>query len=494
MLRRNILANYAGQAVVGVLSIAFIPQYVQLLGIKAYGLVGVFAILQTVMAVFDLGMTPALNREMARYSAGAIDGQLLRDLLRSLESIYAAFSLLVLGGFWLLVPWLSGDWFAQSGIPAATVTNALNLMAVVVVLRAWELIYRGAIQGMQRQVWLNVAQSGLAALRWMGALGVLIWVSPTIEAFFIWQGLVSLLTLLLLAFKTYRHLPATARSGHFSLPALQSIWKFTSSLALVMLVTLFITQADKVMLTKWLPLEVFGYYTLAAALSNLLPLIVYPMNNAVYPRLSEQVADGNEKDAAATYLKASQWLNVLQVPPAIMLALFAEAALLVWTGDPVLSAQAAPILRLLVIGNMFNGFVTLPLVLQYSHGWTRLNLTIFVGAIFLYLPPLFFALQAWGALGAAGGWMVFNFGYVCTSVLVMHRRLLPDMRWPWIRDAILSPLLPVLVVGGLSAWLLPAGLEKIATAAWLGASGLLALLAAAWGAPATRGFIRQRWR
>ena len=69
-LRRNVLANYAGQAWTGVMGIAFIPIYIRILGIEAYGLIGIFAILQGAMALLDTGMTSTFNREMARYSAG----------------------------------------------------------------------------------------------------------------------------------------------------------------------------------------------------------------------------------------------------------------------------------------------------------------------------------------------------------------------------------------------------------------------------------------
>ena len=63
----------------------FIPLYIKYLGIEAYGLIGIFALLQAWLALLDMGMTPTLSREMARFTGGAHDAQSIRDLLHVSE-------------------------------------------------------------------------------------------------------------------------------------------------------------------------------------------------------------------------------------------------------------------------------------------------------------------------------------------------------------------------------------------------------------------------
>ncbi len=41
--RNNVLANLAGRSCTAVLSLLFVPVYLRLLGVEAYGLVGLFA-------------------------------------------------------------------------------------------------------------------------------------------------------------------------------------------------------------------------------------------------------------------------------------------------------------------------------------------------------------------------------------------------------------------------------------------------------------------
>ena len=79
-VRRNIVANYVGQAIASLLALALVPVYIGYLGIEAYAIVGLFAVIQAWMVLLDLGMTPTLGREMARFSAGTVDRQTIHDL------------------------------------------------------------------------------------------------------------------------------------------------------------------------------------------------------------------------------------------------------------------------------------------------------------------------------------------------------------------------------------------------------------------------------
>ena len=79
-VKRNIIANYAGSAVTTLLSVALVPVYIRYLGIEAYALIGLFAVIQAWLTLLDFGMTPTLGREMARFGAGAVSAQGIRDL------------------------------------------------------------------------------------------------------------------------------------------------------------------------------------------------------------------------------------------------------------------------------------------------------------------------------------------------------------------------------------------------------------------------------
>ena len=176
-IKRNIIANYLGQALTGFMALAFLPLYIEYLGMEAYGLIGFFVVMQGLLMLLDIGMTPTLNREMARFTAGAYSPQRIRELLRSLELICCGVAVVVMVGMWSVSRYLATDWLKTESLSIDTITHALIVMAFVVGMRLCEGIYRGSLYGLEQQVWYNTAYTLPTVLRYGGALAILEWVS-----------------------------------------------------------------------------------------------------------------------------------------------------------------------------------------------------------------------------------------------------------------------------------------------------------------------------
>ena len=86
-LKRNVIANYLGAGWNALMALAFVPLYIRYLGIEAYGLLGIYAILQAWLSLLDMGMTPSLSREMAGLNVDGARVQRARDLLRSVDAL-----------------------------------------------------------------------------------------------------------------------------------------------------------------------------------------------------------------------------------------------------------------------------------------------------------------------------------------------------------------------------------------------------------------------
>lgn len=422
------------------MGLAFIPLYIHYLGIAAWGLVGFMSMLQAWLTLLDMGLTPTLNREMARFKAGAHGAQSIRDLLRSLEMIYGVVAVVLVGIVWLSAPWVSVKWLSTTQLSATSMAQAISIMGFVLATRMVEQVYRGAIQGLQRQVWLNVAQSVLATLRWAGVIAVLVWVSPSIEAFFLWQGLVSALSVAVLARQTYHILPPSERFARFDMAAIVRIRGFAGGMAATTFLALLLTQVDKLMLSKLVTLEEFGYYALAASVAAALYFLATPIVTAVLPHLTELVAKSEQVALIDTYHKSSQTLAAAMIPGALVMAAFAEPLLYVWTGNVSLSHQAAPLLSLLALGTLCNGFMHVPYMIQLAHGWTSFAVRMNIVAVGFIVPAILWAVPHFGAIGAAWVWLILNIGYVFIGMHFMHRRLLLGEKWRWYRDAILKPM------------------------------------------------------
>ncbi|MEW6427167.1 MAG: oligosaccharide flippase family protein [Thermodesulfobacteriota bacterium] len=441
-LRNNVVANFFGQGWTAFMGLAFIPVYIHFLGVEAWGLVGFMTMMQAWLTLLDLGLTPTLGREMARFGAGVHTAQSIRNLLRSLEVLYVGVAVTVACLAWIAAPWVAAHWLSAAKLSTDSVARAVGVMGLVLAARMVEQVYRGAIQGLQLQVWLNGAQSILSSLRWGGAAGVLALVSsPGIGLFFAWQGGISLLTVMILARKTYLLLPPGERPGHFELAALVRIRRFASGIAMTTLLALLLTQVDKLLLSKLVSLEEFGHYTLAASVAGALYFLAAPVTAAVSPRLTELVATAEERNLVSTYHSASQWLALMLVPSGLFLAGFAQPLLWVWTGNDELAYRTAPLLTLLALGTLCNGLLHVPYTTQLAYGWTGLAVRVNVVAVGIIIPAILSIVPFLGAIGAAWIWLFLNIGYLLFAIHLMHRRLLAGEKWNWYRNAVCSPLL-----------------------------------------------------
>ena len=100
-IKKNIFANYLGQGYSTVVGFAVIPFYIAKLGIEAYGLIGLYTLVRSWIALLDLGMKPAVARSFASArSSDRSSAEQARDTLFTLISIASLFAL----GFALLDP------------------------------------------------------------------------------------------------------------------------------------------------------------------------------------------------------------------------------------------------------------------------------------------------------------------------------------------------------------------------------------------------------
>lgn len=487
-VKRNVIANYLGQGCAAIMGLAFIPLYIHYLGMEAYGLIGLFAVMQAWLPLLDAGMTPTLNREMARFNAGVRDSQSTHDLLRSLELVCLGLAAVIALGVYGVSGYLASHWLNAGNISPETIARAISIMGLVMAMRFCESIYAGSLIGLQKQVPYNSALAILATVRHGGAVAVLAWYSATIEAFFVWHAVMSLMAVTVLRVSVRRSLPKAPAQARFSGTAVAGICRFAGSMMGITLLGLLLTQTDKILLSRLLPLETFGYYALAAAVPGAIYLLITPITQALYPRMVELSSAQNDAALVALYHRAAQLVTVLTAPAAAMLFFFPGGVIFTWSGDPRVAENTAPILSLLALGTFLNGLMLMPYHFRLAHGWTGLTLQINTVAVLLLVPAILWFVPRYGAISAAWIWVVLNVGYVLIPIQIMHRRLIPREKWRWYLADVCLPAGGAGSVVLLSTLVGPARLQnRTEWLLFLLSTGLAALVVAAALADRIRG-------
>jgi O-antigen/teichoic acid export membrane protein len=485
-LKKNVAANYTGQICQIVTNIAFVPLYVKFLGVEAYGLIGIYAMLQTWLTLADGGIKPALGREMARFTAGAHNGQSIRNLLRSVEVFGAAIAAGAALCIWGASGWLAHNWVSPKTLSVATVQGAFSAMGVIVAFRFFEDIYLSSLAGLQLQVIQNTVSGAVAIVRALGAVAVLAWISPTIEAFFLWQGLMSAISTTLLAASVYRALPAGHSRARFSWSSLSAVKSFAAGMLMITILSLLLTQVDKILLSRLLTLEAFGYYALAGVVANGLNSLTNPIMGAFYPRFTQLAAVGDAQVLGSVYHQGTQLISVLTGSATVVLVVLGNQVLRVWTGDEIIAVNVAPIMAVLALGTLFNTLMWAPYHLQLAHGWTSLTIKSNAVAVCLLVPAIMWTVPRYGAIGAARLWVSLNAAYLLLIVPLVHRRLLQAEKWRWYREDVLIPLSAAAVTALACRWAIPEQPGRLSEMLVLAIVSALALSSAAFAAPAVR--------
>lgn len=442
---KNMVANYVGQCWAAVASIAFIPIYIHQLGIESYALIGIFSILQAWLALLDLGLSPTLGREMARFTGSALSPRDIRNLLRTVEAIclvIAVTAALAIAG---AAPFIASHWL-KTDLPPTIVIDALAIMGIVVALRFCEAIYRSALCGLERQLWYNAANVVLVTLRFGGAALVLCFISPTIQAFFWWQLAVSILALGVLGIKLYTILPRIDGPAGFSATALREVRGFAGGMLGINLVALILTQSDKVVLSKALPLVTFGYYALAATMCSVIVAAVAPISQAIFPALTRHNTVGDVQAFDRTYHFAAQLVSVAGLTIASPLIFFPHEVIMVWSENRQLADNAAPLLRILAVGGLLNALMQTPYFATLALGKTGFAFAMNLVAIVIFVPTMVIAVPHGGAIAAACVWALLNLLTLTIGAPILHRRILPGKLVPWALNDVLAPIAVVSVV------------------------------------------------
>lgn len=489
VLKRNIIANYVGAVWNALMNVAFVSAYIRYLGASGYGLIGVFMLLIALMTLLDLGMAPTISREMARLQVTPDGGPSARWLLRGAEVVVVCLALAVGILLFAASGWLVDHWLNARGLPREQVVFALRVMALLVALRLGENVYRSTLIGLQRQVLLNAVLALTATLRNVGAYLVLAWYAPTVQAFFEWQLLAGMVTVAAFAAAAYACLPSSGREP-FTFAPLRAAWRFAAGAMTVACLAVLLGNLDKVLLSRLLPLDAFGYYALAVVVAQVPLGFVTPIAQAFYPKFTQLWASG-DATLAASYHLGSQLVAALLGSATAFLVILGRPVLTLWLHDTHMVDRVEVLVAILSVGSMCNGLMTLPYFLQLAAGWTRLTITMNAFALCIIAPALWLLVPRFGPLAAAWCWLGLNAGYVVVAVPLMHRRLLHGQMARWYLQDIFPPMASACIVA--VAWRsvlpMPTGLVGWL---WLGAAGATLLAAAVIASPRLRTLVRQR--
>ena len=450
---KNLLANYSGQCWTAICNLLIIPIYIRLLGLEQYGLISIFLVFQACLPLLDLGLSQTLTRQISTLTPSTTP--IIRHIFRTIEiSVYLlslAIFLLSIAASGPLSATLSSN---SNGFDASFLAYVISLMGLTLSFKLVESLYRSVLVGSRQHVLLNSIQVMRTTAATFGSLLAFQFFGASIFTYLVWQILISIVTLSILAIFAYSFLKLTSSPASFRPLLLLRLKDYTVGMILITLLSLVFTQFDKLVLVRLLSLSEFASYSIAFTLASSITLLVSPITVSYFPAFCNFLVSKSKPALRSAFHISSQLVSVISSSLAVSVAIYAYPILRYWTNDIYLASSAAPVLQVLSIATLFNTLLAIPYQLQLAYGWTSLGIRINLAMLLFFVPSTIFFASIFGSIGAAFSMLVLNIAILFCSCLYMFSKILKSELRFWVFNDLLAPLLTALLAALTLHWFL----------------------------------------
>ncbi|MGJ7031899.1 oligosaccharide flippase family protein [Niabella hirudinis] len=430
---------FASRMVSALLGIILLPIYIRYLGSESYGLVAFYATLAGTLTVLVNGLGSATAREISILHATGAGGRKMTSLLFSSEILHwliaLVFGVLILAFSNLI----SVHWLNARNISPSTLKYSIMLMGILFTLQVPASVYEGSLNGVHRQGESAVINLLFAIVKSVGVIFILKFIKADIITYFLWQVIIASLLTLSLRIFAYRYINASKVKKFFSIGILKTVNKFAMGVTGIAIVTFFINQIDKVIVSKFLSLEVVGYYNIAFLLASVLTMLITPIQTIVFPKFNALEARHKSGDLRRLYYKTSKWVTILVLPVGCILIAFSNDLLWLWTKNVKLVEETSPILKIVAGGTIINSICSIYYFYTLAKGNTRFGFYQNLFSVFLILPLAVILTKNYGAIGASFCWLIYNSLLLLISLPLFHYFYLKNQVFFWVKETLIYP-------------------------------------------------------
>lgn len=440
------------------LAIILVPVYVRLIGIESYGLVAFYSTLTGALAILDLGLSASIIRQVAIYKTQTNKEKDLKDLIFTVEVLNWLIAGIIGVCIILLSYPIAAYWVKTKDLNIGTIQQCVMLMGAVFAFQFPASVYDGVMVGIQEQNANAILSLVFTTLKAVGVLVLLYFISPSIELYFVWQICITILNTFTIRWYVQRKIHTNKIKACFSTLQLKIIWRFAAGITGTAIVTFFITQIDKIIVSR--NLVQLSYYSLAFLLASGIPAIISPLHSIIYPKLTQLVATKNNEAFIKLYHNSCKWVSIIVFPIGLPLIVFAKEILFFWTKSETLTTETTSILRVVVGGTLLNCMMLIPYYVTLAKGNTRYGLYQNIFFALIMLPLLFWWYGKYGALGASFVWLAVNSIAVLISIPLFNHIYFNRVElWEWFSKDVIIPFsasfVLVLTAKGIQYYLLP---------------------------------------
>jgi O-antigen/teichoic acid export membrane protein len=261
-----------------------------------------------------------------------------------------------------------------------------------------------------------------------GLVVLVIWFSPSIVYFFIWQIIITVIYAFSLRYYLLKKFLSQANDIKFEYvwdkKILRNTGKFAAGMMLISVVAVINTQLDKIAISKLLPLEELGYYTLAIGLTQGLIVLTNPVSTASLPRFTALYSENKISKASNLFNKMFNLVATIVCSLSVILIFYCKDIIYLWTGNMELASKSYYYTPYLSVGSALLAIQVLPFNIAIANGYTRFNNYLGIASLLFTIPAYWLSVSAYGSEGAAISWMILQISITPIYLYLINKKFL----------------------------------------------------------------------
>ncbi len=476
---RNIIYNGLGQGLSVILSFIAVRFVFRRLGGDALGLIYFSLAFSAALSVaVQLGICESAVREIASHQGSR--PEYIESLIRTSSLLYWSGFLVLSLVAYAAAPYLVYHWVKLDSLDALTAIKIMRILTLGALVALPGGLYRALLVGLQHMGITNSIDVAGKALQQAGIFLVLL-IHGSLFHVAYWIAISTLAPIVAywVVCTHFFSVRALLIPG-FSRAVVKENIGYASGLMTITLCAWISGQADKVIISKLLPLALLGIYTFARGAINQGMLLTGAINNAIFPHFSALQGAGKMDDLKAAYHKVHDLICFGTVP---VFAAVPFAAIPLFSR--VFDMPSARLLFLpstfLCVGYYMNGTLTAPYVVSLAVGRPDITARQNLVALLVVVPASAAAIYWFGLNGAGFSWVLYHlfaYSYGLPRICRECIGIAPRTWYGHLFRIMGSALLIYGIAWGLIAWV--GNFSLLALATGYGVASII-YGAAAWG-------------
>lgn len=393
-LIKNSFLNIVGYVVPTLVAIPALGYLARSLGAERFGIFTLAMALVGYAGIFDAGMTRAVIREIAIYRNDFLEKKRIAST--------AVFFVLCLGivgtALMFFLSFKISNILNVSKIYEQEVAVSLKILSFSIPIFLVNQIWLAVLEGEEKFFNVNVQKwISSSLLAGLPALMLIMYKTSLVGAI---TGLLigRILALLVNIIFSYKFIFSSGIRFHRYIFA--RLIRYGGWITISNIISPVMSYFDRFIFSYLSGAHVVAFYSAPAEAVSRLSIIPAALSRAVFPKLSSAKNDNEKK----VNLKLSYILLSAVCGPIVLICfLFSEHILALWLGENFKGLPSL-ILRILLIGFLFNCFAQIPFTLIQAAGKSKVTASLHMSELFPYLILLFVFVKYYGIIGAAIAW------------------------------------------------------------------------------------------